>query len=243
MKDITFGEKLGRSWLTCNYNGRVREYAYLPVQGTHKKCYSAINSDQEIVPAENLDLALITNGAFSRDTPQWNDVKDKCLIKYYTRAPIRLLWMPEKHELAGIILENDLEGEGLSTKMNIPNINGLTNEDGIYVNSDRSVIFVPAEAYKLGKHNATSFERDGFSRAIFTGEGAEIFAKTAVDNKRTPCTFGIDISKIREPTQRVPVFGDCGADRLNLNGNNWNGSNSGFAFGVKKSAKGASQKN
>ena len=35
----------------------------------------------------------------------------------------------------------------------------------------------------------------------------------------------------------MPVFNDYNADRLNLNGNNWNDNNNGFAFGIALATK------
>ena len=242
MKTAKFNEKIGRSWLIAEYDGKVREYAYPLVQGTHQDCYTAINSDAELVPTKGLNLALLANGAFSRKTAQWQDVKETCFRQNYVRVPVRLLWIPQKdenekeNELAGILIEEDLEGKGLSTKMSVPDVSEWKNENGIYVNVDRSKILVPEGAYLLGQINET----DGFLRGVLTGEGAEMYVKTAIDNKRKAWSWGLDTKEIKTPQQRMPVLRGYCFDGLVLDGNDFSDYGDGFASGVKKSAEGTS---
>jgi len=235
MKNVKFAEQIGRSWLTCEYDGKIRAYDYPPIQGTHQECYSVINADSEIVPAEGLDMALITHGAFSSQSAQWQDVRNRCFGQNYVRIPNRLSWIPDKCNLAGIFMERDIRGEGLSVKINVPDVSRWKDENGIYINGDKSIIFVPRGQYRLGEHTAKSFESDGFSRAIFGDEGAEIYAKTAVDNKRTLWIFGIDISSINKPKGSVPLLESGDGYKLNLYGYDIGGKN--FAFGVRAETK------
>ena len=241
MKGIEFGEQIGRSWLTCQYGGRQVDFAFPPVQGTHVDAYTKINSDPEIAPAEGFDLALLANGAYSAKTKSWANVRDDAFVRNYVRVPIRVLWMPKKDSLgeenglAGVIIERDLQGRGLSTKMNVPDVSGWKNENGIYVNADRSVIYVPQGQYRLGDHDTRSFEKDGFARAVLTDEGAEIYAKTAVDNRKIPRLWGINISEIQNPEQRVPLLGEYD-DRLDLDGGSRGNDRGGCAFGVRRDA-------
>jgi len=247
MKEIKFGEQIGRSWLTCQYGGRQVDFAFLPVQGTHVDAYAKINSDQEIAPAEGFDLALLANGAYSAKTKSWANVRDDAFVRNYVRVPMRMLWMPEKDSLgeenglAGVIIERDLQGRGLSTKMNVPDVSGWKNENGVYVNADRSVIYVPQGQYRLGDHDTRSFEKDGFARAVLTDEGAEIYAKTAADNRKIPRLWGINISEIQNPEQRVPLLygGDVG---LYLSGSCPGDGRDYFAFGVRRDSVPGAQK-
>ncbi len=238
-----FGEIGGREWLTCRHDGVARQYAFPPVQGTHRDCYQALKEDSEVVPAEGLDLALIVNGAYTQDSKRWASVRKDCFVNRYTRSPTRMLWVPKGNELAGIVLERDLEGKGRTSEMRLPkNIDGWKKgENGIYTSPDNQLTFVPAESYKLGEHSKGSFAKDGFATAVLTAEGAEIFAKTAVDAKRTPWTWGIDISDISKPEQRVVdlVEGDV---RLSLVGSSWGDSGNGYAFGVSRTGEASAQK-
>ena len=38
MKEVSFGEERGRTWLTCDYDSKLIKYSYPPVQGTHQDC-------------------------------------------------------------------------------------------------------------------------------------------------------------------------------------------------------------
>ncbi len=241
-----FGEIGGREWLTCKHDGKTRLYSFLPVQGTHQDCYQALKKDSKVVPAEGLDLALITNGAYTQKTKRWASVRDDCFRDRYVRSPTRVLWIPKKHELAGIVLERDLEGKGITTTMEMPlTIDGWKKGDnGIYTSPDSKLTFVPAENYKLGKHNKGSFAKDGFATAVLTAEGAEIFARTAVDAKLTPWTWGFDIKYILEPEQRV-IGLDNDNKGLGVNGGSWSGYGygyGGYAFGVSITSEASAQK-
>lgn len=235
MKDIRFGEERGRIWLTINYDNRKIKYSYPPVQGKYTDSFQKINSDSELRPADGLELALLTAGAFSREQPEWKDIKERGIIQNYIRIPKRALWIPKKHEFAGVFLEKDFEGKGLSTKMEIPkDINGWKEQNGIYINKNKKLIFIPDGKYKLGDHDKDSFVRDGLAIGQLTEEGAEIFAKTAYENNKIPRIFGVDINQINKPEQRVSAL-DSSYDgyRLYLDVGDGGGAG-GFAFGVKK---------
>ena len=234
MKDMKFGEERGRRWLTVNYNNKEIKYSYPPVQGRYTDCFQKINSDSELKPANGLELALLTAGAFSRKQPEWEDIKEKGIIQNYIRIPKRALWIPKKHEFAGVFLEEDSEGKGLSTKMKIPkDINGWKEQNGIYISKDKILIFIPDGKYKLENYDKDSFVRDGLAIGQLTEEGAEIFNKTAYDNQRIPRLFGLDINQISKPEQRVSALFTYYGGGLGLGAGN-GGSASGFAFGVKK---------
>ena len=237
VNETTFGEIGGREWLTYSHNGRDGAFAFPPVQGTHRDCYQAMKGDSEVVPAERLDLALLTQEAYTQETSRWQKVRQDCFVNRYVRAPMRALWIPQKNDLAGVLLERDLEGNGIITKMQMPeNIDGWKKGDnGIYESPDNQLTFVPAESYKLGEQTGKSFAKDGFATAVLTAEGAEIFARTAIDAKKTPWTWGrgINIKDIKTPEQRVVGLYEI-IGRLGVNGSYWGGSNGGCAFGVRK---------
>ncbi len=230
-----FGEIGGREWLSCKYKGITRKYTFPPVQGTHTQCYQAIKRDSEVVPAEGLDLALIANCAYTPDSKRWASVREDCFVGRYTRSPTRMLWVPKGNELAGIVLERDLEGKGRTSEMKLPkNIDGWKKGDnGIYTSPDNQLTFVPAGSYKTGEHSKGSFTKDGFATAVLTAEGAEIFAKTAVDAKKTPGIWVLNIKDISESEQRVVVLSGS-TDSLNLIGGYWVDVDDGRAFGVSR---------
>lgn len=205
MNEIAYSEVApSRGWLKAKSGNREVSFAWPPFQGTHQDCYQAIAQDKELVPAEGLDLAILANGAYTQNTPKWASVKGN-FKSNWVRTPNRILWIPKSNELAGILIERDNQGNGLSTKMNIPkDVNGWSNQDGIYVSPDGNTKLVPADKYNLGKVNS----KDGFLRAILTSEGAELFVKTAKDSKLVPYTWGLDINGLTAPEQRVSLLGE-----------------------------------
>jgi len=227
-EETTFGET-GREWLTYSHKGKEGKFAFPPVRGTHQKCYQAINADSEIIPAEGLEIALLTQEAYTQNTPRWEKVREDCFVKRYIRAPMRLSWMPHNSELAGAIVERDLEGRGLLSKMNLPVdiSNWKKNESGLYVSPNENQIYVEKARYSLGEIN----ENDGLAIAYLGREGAEIFVRTARDNKKVPYSWGLNIKDIKQPEQRVVVLGENGG-RLCVDGLNWGGYDYGCAFGV-----------
>ena len=228
----SFGE-IG--WLTYEHNGREGAFAFPPIQGTHRNCYQKMKADSDVVPAEGLDLAILTEGAYTENTPIWQNVKADCFVSRYVRAPVRVLWVPHGNDLAGVLLERDLEGNGRKTKMKLPkNIDGWKKgENGVYESPDKNQIFVSEGSYKIGKHTKNSFAKDGFVTAVLTAEGAEIFARTAANAKLAPWTWGFDVKDIKKSEQRVVYLSENG-DWLNLSGDGWGGYYGGFAFGGRK---------
>jgi hypothetical protein len=230
MGNMIFSEIIGRSWLHVDYNGKKINFAYPPFRGAHSECFKAINSDPELIPAQGLELALLTYGAFSTDSRLWKDVKDRCFIQTYVRIPKRLLWVPAKDEFAGVFIEQDLTGIGLSSQMKVPeNIDGWEEQNGIY--SHDNITFVPKGRYTLGEHNKDSFVKDGFAIALLTEEGADIFAKAAYDNGKDLYAFGEDIIDMDSLIQRVAVL-SSGRSRLYLHGDYHGDVRDGFSFGV-----------
>lgn len=219
----TFGEIVdikGREWLTYEQlNGTKGAFAFPPIKGIYRNCYQKMKADSEVVPAERLDLVLLAQGAYTQETSRWHKVKRECFVNRNVRAPMRTFWIPHKNELAGVLLERDLEGEGRTTKMQLPkNTSGWTKgENGVYESPNKNQILVPARSYKLEEHTAGNFARDGLATAILTAEGAEIFAGIAVDAKLRLCIWGLDIKDINEPEQRVVgLYGN--ALRLGIGG-------------------------
>jgi len=174
----------GRGWLTYFHKGKEGRFALPPFVGTHEECYQAIK-EGGFVPAEGLDLALLMGGIYKSN---WAMAGLKIANKHspdaprtIVRTPIRGLWIPPEKDLAGILLEKDLEGRGMSTEIQFPkDISKWTKgENGIYVSPDGNQTFIPEGSYKLGEHTPNSFARDGFATAVLTAEGAEICAKAA----------------------------------------------------------------
>ncbi len=231
---INFGNEIaGRNWLP--YNDNKSAFAFPPIQGKHKNCYQKMKADSEVVPAEGLDLAILTEGAYTQDGPMWQKVKADCFVNRYTRAPVRVLWVPHGNDLAGVLLERDLEGNGVTTEMKLPkNVDGWKKgENGIYESPDKNLIFAPEGSYKIGKHNKNSFAKDGFATAVLTAEGAEIFARTATNAKLKPRTGGFEAKEIGGLIQRIVELGECDG-RLSLIGDSWLDGGSGYAFGKRK---------
>ena len=235
--ETKFGED-EREWLTCMYNQKEMRFVYPPFAGSHQGCYEAINSDPELAPTEGLELALLAHGAYTKDESKWKEVRKDCFNERsyagHLKVPMRLLWIPANLDLAGVIVERDLAGLGLTTKMNLPEdvLNWTRNEFGLYTSPDKNQTWIPKDRYSLREVN----ERDGLLIAYLGQEGAEIFVKTAIDNKKIPYSSGIDINKLEafknEPKQKVVGIVEF-INRLLIGGGNWE--DLGFAFGKPKS--------
>lgn len=252
------GEINPREWLVYHHNGKDGAFAFPPTRGHYRDCYQTMKLDRELVPAEGLNLALLVQGAYTKETPRWQKIKIDCFVKGYLIAPMRTLWIPHDDDLAGIILERDLEGEGMLTSLEgegIPtsmrsqknrlkeNISSWTKgENGIYESPDKNLILVPEGSYNFGVHSASSFVKDGFVTAVFTAEGAEMLVKTAVDAKLKLLTWGYEVMSLTEPKWRIVDF-NVDNDRFNLAGYNWGDSWEYYAFGISRTGEDIPQKN
>ncbi|MEK6889436.1 MAG: hypothetical protein AABW80_05010 [Nanoarchaeota archaeon] len=243
MSGIEYSEVApSRGWLKAKSGDREVSFAWPSFQGTHQDCCQAIAKDKELVPAEGLDLAILTNGAYSQNTPQWTSVKGN-FRSNWVRAPNRSLLIPAGHfkgdkQLAGILVERDLKGNGLSTKMQVPDLyDWKQNDSGIYISPDRNASFAPSSSYE-GK----SFEKDGVAHIHLTSEGAELFAKTAKDAGLKPYNWLAQrMKEITSTEQRVSLLGEC-VGRLGLDGFDWGGDRYGPAFGVSASREASAPK-
>ena len=242
MKEVTLMEpERRRIWLPVQYGDAVTRVAYPPVQGTHQECFQALHADKELKPASGIELALITFGAYNGKEAEWKEIRQNCFVSNYTRVPYRMLLIPAGHikgdkDLAGVLIEKDLQGKGLSTQMQVPELSKYTQKDGVY-QIDNTSIFVPSDAY-----NGKSFEKDPLAHAHVTQEGATLFAKTARDAGKTPFNWIAERMKaITAIEQRVSMlFGN--SDRLSVDGSSWIGRDDGFAFGVFLGAEEQSRK-
>ena len=232
-----------RGWLKAKSGDRVTMFAWPPFQGTHQDCYQAIAQDRELVPAEGLDLATLANGGYIKDNHKWQQVKGN-FKGNWVRAPNRNLLIPAGYfkgkgdeKLSGILIERDTQGNGLSTKMQVPDLsNWKQNDAGIYVSPGGNASFVPSSAY-----DGKSFETDGVAHVHLTPEGAELFAKTAKDANLVPYDWLANrMKEISSTEQRVSVLCEDGV-RLDLGGD-WDGVRDVRAFGVSVSREASTPK-
>lgn len=241
IKQISYDEEIGRTWLTAQYGDRTVKFAHPPVQGTHQECYQAIKKDSELNAAEGLDLAILTNGAYTSKKPTWKSIRGN-FQSGWVRVPMRNLWLPKgsikgDNGLSGVLTERDVEGLGRSTNMEIPDLSQFKENKGIYTPKDGSKVFISADNYKLGEHTTKSFAKDGYAIRVLTPEGAELFAKTAVDAGKVPYIWGIDVNSTKTPEQRVSLLYEGGVG-LYLGGvGNWSGNGDIHAFGVSAPSK------
>ncbi|MDO8563504.1 MAG: hypothetical protein Q7R87_00680 [Nanoarchaeota archaeon] len=239
-------ERGKRIWLPVRYGDTITRIAYPAFTGTHKDCFEAIGEDKELIPSQGLDLALIAFGAYNGKKPEWKDIRKNAFVKSYTRSPTINNLIPKgfikgDKGLSGVLVQKDLSGNGLTSKLVVLDLNNFNQEaSGLYVSADSNKIFVPLDKYKPGEHTADSFSKDGFAIATLTPEGAELFAKTAIDAKKVPYTWGINPSQITNPKQRVSLLVE-GSGRLGLGGVDWGrggrATSYGLAFAVSASKK------
>ena len=190
---------------------------------------------------------MLTYGAYNGEEPLWQDVRSS-FQRNYVRVPVRLLWIPkgsfsEDITISGVLVERDVQCVGLSKKMSVPNIESWRqNEYGIYVSPNGQLSFVPKDKYRPGEHSTDSFAADGLAISVLTPEGAEIFAKTAIDAGKSLWTWGANADQIQKSIQRVSLLYE-NSDRLFLDGDCWSGNADLRASGVRKeTAEASSQK-
>jgi len=218
-----------RTYLPVKYGTDIVKFAYPPVKGTHKECFETLAKDKELRPAQGIELALLTYGAYT-GKDEWASIRQDCFRSNYVRTPNRILWIPKgfinkDKSLSGVLVERDLSGKGLSTKMKVPSdFSSWKEKDGLYLYGGS--VFVPADKYKLGEMT----EKDGFARAILSDEGVPMFIKTAKDAKLTSYNWGLNVNELKEPIQRVALL-DESSGRLGLGGSGWGGNPDGRAFG------------
>ena len=127
MEKIEFLEPIqerGKIWLPVRYGDRVISFLYPPVQGTHEECFHTLNQDQEVIPADGVELALIARGAYTQNAEEWQDVRKNCFEQNGTRAPVRLVLTPEGYfpkdkRLSGVLVEKELNGNDLKTTIKL----------------------------------------------------------------------------------------------------------------------------
>lgn len=228
----------GRTWLPVSYNGNETRFAYPTFQGTHQEVFTAINQEKGLRPAEGIELALLVHGAYSNQEPEWASIKQDAFVSNYTRVPTRNLWLPNgfvsvdgkvEKELRGVLVERDVKGLGLSTRMNTPDLKEWKLINGIYVSPDTTQQFVPESAY------SPDFENDGFAIATLTQKGAHIFSQTARDYNKVPTTWKVDVTKISKPEQRVSLLNEYAG--LFLCDGGWDGGGDDRGFGVFDSSR------
>ena len=244
MGEIEYSEVApSKGQLVAKIGDRVTRFAYPPFRGTHPECCRAIAQDKELVPAEGFDLAILVHGAYTQKSPQWVSVNDNFRSDWII-TPNRSLSIPVGYfegdkALSGILVERDLKGVGLSTKMQVPDLSGWKqNETGIYISPNGSAMFAPSSSYK-----GRSFEKDGIAHAHLTPEGAELFAKTAKDAGLIPYNWLANrMEDITSTEQRVSLLLEL-VDGLDLSGDSWCDGRYNHAFGVFVSREASAQKN
>ena len=214
MRDIIVGKaESGLRRLPVSYNNTQTSFAYPPVCGKHKEVFTKLNQDKEVRPAEGIELALLAYAAYTNNQPEWQDIRKNAFVASSTRVPARDLWLPSgyvtvdgkvEEGLSGVLVERDVKGIGLSSKMQVPDLKDWKQVNGIYVSQDSNSKFVPISAY------SDKFEEDGFAIATLSQEGAEIFAKAAYNTLKKPDTWKVDVASIKRPDQRVSML--CGGD-------------------------------
>ena len=233
-RDVTYSERgLIQGELRAQRGGKVIRFAWPPYKGAHPDCYRTFKGSTTLAPAEGLDLAVLTHGAHNQDTPLWKKAELKFSYRSYVRTPHRCLLIPSGNIkgdpcLSGILVERDVEGNGLNTIMNVPDLSSWRqNDDGVYVQHDNSysAVFVPSTSYE-----GRSFEKDGVAHAHLTPEGAELFARTARDAGLDPYNWlAHRVNKIKSPEQRVSLLSKL-KDMLYLGGHFLDDEEEGYTF-------------
>lgn len=198
-----------REWVTCkNERGKVA-FSFPPFWGGQRECYRTIGINKEVVAAERLDLALIIEGAYTQESPKWQNVRAEYFcFPSQVRIPVRTLWIPPKHEFTGILVERDLEGFGRFLAMDMPKDlpSWTKGENGIYESPDKDMSFVPMEGYKYVEHTIDSFSKDGFATAILTAEGAEMVARAVIGAGKRIITPKSSLDEFDSPQLHVVGF-------------------------------------
>ena len=243
MEDIDYDVISNVEALRVKYGDRKIVYPCpLPlVLGTHEEAFKELNTDS-IRPAEDLELTLFINGAFENvdKEPEWNKAKYFLLDSF--RIPKRCLYKPTEDITGpGILVERDTQGFGRSSEIDYNNAitkGGWKMEDGIYVNEDLGMNFVPDSQYKGGALHTNEFVKDGLVKALLGGEeSAEIFAKTAQDYGRELWSLPIELSYPgKKEVIMMPKLGYNEAGHFSVGANDSGSGFNVYALGVRKAA-------
>ncbi len=243
----------GRTWLTAEYKGQEINFAYPGFEGSRRKVFEEINSNNELRPAEGIELALLSYCAYEGNGHEWKAVRDSFLLDHVL-FPSRNLWIPKgqiptNENLSGVLVERDTGGSGLSTRMSVPDISTwILTEEGLYISPDKRKIFAPKSSY------SEEFEKDGFAIATLTVEGARLYnlasgianngfndipeeiRKDYIKNRpgviptKKATTIKVDVDKLAQPDQRTSNL-VVGFD-FELRGESYD--DGGFVYAVRK---------
>ena len=240
---VTFSEKTKTEYLSVKDGEREIKYPVPFVRGTHEEAFKQIADNPNSRAAEDIELSYIVDGAFKAETPGWAKIRDGVILSNSLRNPKRLLYLPKRISSnpfsdfnGGVIVQRDIKGLGVSGQFDYDANGEWEEQDGIYVNKKDEMIFVPASMYKGGEHTSKSYSKDGLVRALTGGEeSAEILVKAAIDNKRKPWLWALDVSELENPEIRVPALYVDGGGRLGVFGDSLGGGGRCcFAAGVLK---------
>ena len=214
MAQYQFGET-ERFSLFCEYGGKQIKWVYPPIRRNSDYFFEMISEDSELVPTDDLGLALLVKGAFSSSSLKWEKVKSIMKRDGNLGIPKKLLWMPSTHEFVGVFVGNFLRGKSYFPGIAVPeSLEGWKKENEIYFNLDGNVIFVPRNSYELGDQR--DFSKNGFVVALLGSlESAKVVQEVTREKSLVPFARGIDITKIEKPISGVAGI-DVGFSRLRI---------------------------
>ena len=135
----------------------------------------------------------------------------------------------------GVFINTTLQDESQLKKI-LDSADATEKVNGIYLFKN-DVAFAPYETFEKDVQDVDTFAHGGLARALehTRGKVAENLRKIASLNHYKRGVNVWDFDDVKGPTLKVVSLysvRDLGNDRLSVDGDNWNGNNLGYAFGV-----------
>lgn len=170
--------------------------------------------------------------------PEFQNIRE---IRMFNWVFNRKLWTPKDcGELgAGVFSVYDENGVGLSKELKVSQLeealeNPVELSEGVISTQDGKIRFASVSSnYTLGEHTHDSLKTDGSVIADYGINGAMKLSKISRTIGKNPYVYGLNVSKLKEPVQRVSALdGDGG--RLRVIGLDFGDYYRCLAFGVLK---------
>ncbi len=154
---------------------------------------------------------------------------------------IKKLWTPENcGELgAGVFSVYDENAVGLSKELKVSQLEEALEipvelSEGVISTQDGKIRFASVSSnYTLGEHTHDSLKTDGSVIADYGINGAMKLSKISRTIGKNLYVCGLDVSKLKEPVQRVSALVEFD-EWLHVSGDNFGDNGWGHAFGVLK---------
>ena len=223
-------------------NEEVR-FSY-PGQGPDNYCavgYSIL--DKELTLPDGWQTASLLNEVYCsenpefKDSPEANIIRNGVMNKRWLWVFNRNLWTPKSAKNAGVYVQSDSQGKGMSEILKISDLEDALSsgktEKGVRFSEDGLTAFAPYNTMQAGSHAKGTLAKNGFVLASYGVEGAEKLDNVAKTFAAKPYVWLIDNAGDKPIQSLSALDGGWGGDgRLDVIGYVGGIYRVGFAFGV-----------